>query len=88
MLPGWMPDSRAVVVRKVAPNQPGTVPGIWRIPLDGGAPQKLELDFAGLHPAGPVHISPDGRHMAYLSSGQSLSYVSVVENFLPKVGGR
>ncbi len=37
---------------------------IWRVPIDGGAPKEI-AEILGDNVSGPLHISPDGRFIAY-----------------------
>jgi len=55
----------------------------WRIPMEGGEPQKLELEWNSIF---YTSFHPDGRHIAfssYDSKGEN-SGNYVMENFLPK----
>ena len=55
---------------------------LWRIPVNGGEPQKLDLSMRKLM---HVRIHPDGRRIAFTGSSQpEKSEVWVMENFLPK----
>jgi Tol biopolymer transport system component len=85
----WTPDSRAVLALKFRgdPTNPRNESlEMWRIPIDGGAPRKLEgalqmsdnLPFAALH--------PDGRRIAFTVTEPAPhrdKEIWALENFLP-----
>jgi Tol biopolymer transport system component len=85
--PAWTPDGRYIlfVKGKYSPDQPLLYADepheLWRIPAEGGKPQKLAID-------GLSHISihPDGRRIAFASAppghGEG-EEIWVMENFLP-----
>ena len=56
---GWWPDGKSVLFRsnRVWPSRGEEV---YRVSLDGGLPEKLPVDRAGL-----AAISPDGKYIAY-----------------------
>jgi len=55
---------------------------LWRIPVDGGEAQKVGLEMLEIS---SLSVHPDGRHIAFQSSGQKSKFaeVWVMENFLP-----
>ncbi len=55
---------------------------LWRIPVDGGEVQKLGLEMLEIS---SLSVHPDGRHIAFQTSGQKSKFaeVWVMENFLP-----
>jgi Tol biopolymer transport system component len=79
----WTPDGRAILVRKML-DQGGRSSELWRVSVDGGEPRKLDFDANRVitYAQGKTRISPDGRHLAYVSNGGG-SEVWVLENFLP-----
>ena len=80
--PAWTPDGRAVIVAKV---QSGDEPHseLWRVPVDGSAPKKLDVDAENWTADG-FRISPDGRRIAFVSTaGRKRLEIWAVENFLP-----
>jgi len=56
---GWFPDGKSVLFRSVR-EYPFRAEMIYKIPVDGGMPEKLPVDRGGL-----AAISPDGRQIAY-----------------------
>lgn len=62
----WQPSGAGLIL--AATNRPASddnTVGIYRLPLTGGAPQLL---FQPAGPMGDVHVSPDGKQLAYLAS--------------------
>ena len=58
---------------------------VWRIPVDGGAPQKWEQPWKGL---ASLRVHPDGKRVVY-NMYQPGSEIWAMENLLPKtVAGR
>jgi Tol biopolymer transport system component len=87
---GWMPGSEALVgILPVSPGKPAGSGELWAMPPDEGrAARKIEPEFGSLLAAPQLMVSPDGRYIAFLKNGPSISEVSVLENFLPKTGGK
>ncbi|MFN7933725.1 MAG: hypothetical protein U0R19_10375 [Bryobacteraceae bacterium] len=83
VLLAFTPDSQAAIVRKVL--APGSVE-IWRYPLDGGAPKKLE---GGVEvPQALFSVHPDGRQVAFpVNLPASPFEIWALENFMPGKGG-
>ena len=80
--PAWTPDGRAVIVAKVLF---GDTPKseLWRVPIDGGAPRKLDIDISNWTGDG-FRISPDGKRIAFVATaGKQGAEIWAVENFLP-----
>ena len=65
-------------------------PELWRVPINGGAPNKSEgsvnVSLPGTFNASSVSLSPGGRHFLVTIDRREppASEVSVLENFLPK----
>lgn len=81
--PAWSADGRSIYVPKLRDPQKN-IWDLFRVPLDGGDVEKIEL---GLSWVRYLTVSPDGRHIAFSSSGteRKPSEVWVMENFLPAV---
>jgi Tol biopolymer transport system component len=74
----WTPDGLSVLfAREPSPGNRKTE--LWRISVQGGEPQKLELAAEGMR---DLCVHPDGRHIAF-TAGHDTSEVWVMENFLP-----
>jgi len=90
--PAWSPDGKYIFLPLPADSaddlelmRSGTPDkwDMWRISIDDGHPQKLDMKMARFH---HMSIHPDGRHIAFSSFGRAMKYpeVWVMENFLPK----
>jgi len=81
----WAPDSRSVFLRR--PTQSThAVHEMWRAPIDGGKPAKLDSTLEAS--IGGFRVHPDGRRVAYqVSSPSKPAEVWVLRNFLPKRSG-
>jgi Tol biopolymer transport system component len=82
----WTPDSSAVIFDK----KTGTRRELWRVPITGGQPQKLDIDpelwiKGSLPNKGQLgfRLSPDGHSIAFQMGGTAVPEVWALENFLP-----
>jgi Tol biopolymer transport system component len=77
----WTPDGQTLLYARVGSNRPG----IWRVPVAGGEPQKIDLSVNGSHPNSfrDLRLNPDGRHLAF-DLGKMRAEVWVMEDFLPE----
>lgn len=57
---------------------------LWRVPAEGGEPQRLQLTIDGS--AWDLHAHPDGRRISFTASKQ-VDELWVMENFLPAPEG-
>ena len=80
---GWMPDGKSFFVKKSSPKFEQSE--LWRLSLDGSAPQKLDTDVN--HIAFGFMPSPDGQHVAFMTprSEKKPAEIWVTENFLPSL---
>jgi len=78
---GWTPDSRyLLVVRHAGPPQGKTQ--LWRVPLEGGEPQKVGPPMEGMRfPC----VHPDGRRISFTAGIPRRTEIWVMENFLPEL---
>jgi Tol biopolymer transport system component len=82
----WAPDGRSVLVSKIRGYNRIEK---WRVPIDGGAPQKLDNGFK-MNQAiaiAPPALRPDGRRIAFTIREPASRHdheVWALENFLPK----
>jgi hypothetical protein len=53
---------------------------LWRIPLEGGEPEKLGLEMSSIE---HLSIHPDGQRFAFYTITAKIAEVWVMENFLP-----
>jgi Tol biopolymer transport system component len=90
----WAPDGRAVFVTAIRAGAEGDRQrDVWRVPLDGSAPQKLDLDLASLgrpfNSDQRMRVHPDGRRVAFAAAEPAKAdEVWVLENFLPTPGSK
>jgi Tol biopolymer transport system component len=72
----WTPEGRQLLFAFLR-DRKGE---LWRIPVEGGQPQRLDVVVDGLL---QFRLHPDGRHVAF-EAWENKSEVWVMENFLPK----
>jgi Tol biopolymer transport system component len=75
----WTADGRHLIFDKAKVNEP-TKNELWRIPIEGGAPQKLGI---AMEKIGGLYMHPDGRRIVFAAGSRSKQEVWVMENFLP-----
>ena len=75
----WTPDGRYILFGRTKSGEPQE---LWRIPTEGGKPQKL----LAMHKLSQINIHPDGRRIAFtgFTDGPLGTEVWVMENFLPE----
>jgi Tol biopolymer transport system component len=78
----WTPDGSQVLFTRNSRSSQEPKYEVWRVPAEGGEPQKTDLVIAG---AGlrDLRIHPDGQRIAYTAGEPMKSEVWVMENFLP-----
>lgn len=78
----WSHDGRYILFNE--PNTIDTARDLWRIPVEGGVPEKMGLQKSG--GIRPITVRPDGRQLAFASRGapSTASEIWVIENFLPE----
>ncbi len=74
----WTPDGLNLVFAR-KPNPRGSRTELWRVPVQGGEPQKLDL---GADDIRDLRLHPDGRHIAF-TAGNDRQEVWALSNFLP-----
>jgi Tol biopolymer transport system component len=76
----WTRDGKYILYSKLR-EKTKDVFDVWRIPAEGGAPQKLDLAMQYLM---HLRVHPDGRRIAFTGNDRpAKSEVWVMENFLP-----
>ena len=76
----WTPDSKYILYG--LNRDKGDIVDLWRIPADGGEPQKLDLSMPQLM---HVDIHPDGQRIVFTAQSRPpKAEVWVMENFLPR----
>jgi Tol biopolymer transport system component len=75
----WTPDGEAVIVQILGAGRGG----IWKVPLHGGDPQRVE-GIEALYWR-PVRLSPDGRNLAFMA-GRTRGEIWVMEGITDGVG--
>jgi Tol biopolymer transport system component len=76
--PQWMADSQAILLKATVAG----MPEVWRVPIDGSAPRKLDIAVGG-----QFKLSPDGRQLVY-NVGEEKNEVWAVENMLAVLAAR
>jgi len=80
VVPRWSADGRFIIFSRIQKGDKFWE--LWRVPFDGGQPQKMGISMTG---ASIISPHPDGRQIAYTSIGQEKKApeIWVLENFLP-----
>ncbi len=81
----WSADGKYVYYTRRVAVQDSFKFEVWRVPVDGGQPQKTGLEMPGAIDYVSAH--PDGEHLAFENMAPmsvSPAEVWVMENFLPK----
>jgi Tol biopolymer transport system component len=78
----WTPDGKYVLFPKHNPEEKGKSQ-LWRIPVQGGDAEKLNIDMWGFY---MLTVHPDGTRLAFCSNGPLWKEPElwVMENFLPE----
>jgi Tol biopolymer transport system component len=76
----WTPNGQYLLF-SMRPDKNIEEYDLWRVPGDGGTPQKLELRMNALAIM-PMH--PDGHQIMFVAGTRGREEVWVMENFLPK----
>jgi Tol biopolymer transport system component len=81
-VPRWTNDGRYIIAQALDTRTGLTTATseIWRIPVQGGTPLKLELSIAGME---SIALHPDNRRIAYSVNEGTKTELWVLENFLP-----
>ena len=74
----WTPDGKDLLFAE-SKFQSGYKFNFWRISVEGGEPQKLELSMDRVN---ILRIHPDGQHIAF-RAGQRIKEIYAMDNFLP-----
>lgn len=74
----WTPDGLSLVFTG-KPDPRGSKTELWRVPVQGGEPRKLDLVADNIR---DLRVHPDGRHIAY-TAGKDRQEVWALSNFLP-----
>ena len=77
--PLWTPDGRYLLY--LTGDGTGKNSELWRVAIEGGRPEKLDLTMEGL---GELRVHPDGRRIAF-SASQEVDEIWALENFLPEL---
>ncbi len=82
MTPAWSADGRYIYFSKLQKSPPEPMMDLYRVSVDGGEPQKLDLAMGRIR---HLSVHPDGQRIAFSSLGANpeQSQVWVMENYLP-----
>ncbi|NOR15488.1 MAG: hypothetical protein GQ544_07275 [Candidatus Aminicenantes bacterium] len=80
VIPRWSADGRFIIFSRIQKGD--KLWELWRVPFDGGQPQKMGISMSG---ASTISPHPDGRRIAFTSLGldKKAPEIWVMENFLP-----
>jgi Tol biopolymer transport system component len=78
----WTADGKYIIFTMKSPKKDNENWDLYRISAKGGEPEKLGLEMSGFL----INLSPhpDGRHIAFSTSEQSIAEIWVMDNFLPE----
>lgn len=81
VMPRWSADGRFIIFSRIQKGD--KLWELWRVPFDGGQPQKMGISMTGTSTISP---HPDGRQIAFTSIGleRKAPEIWVLENFLPQ----
>jgi Tol biopolymer transport system component len=81
-VPRWTMDGRYIIAQTLDSKTGwyATTSEIWRIPVQGGTPLKLDLSIAGMQ---NFALHPDNRRFAFSVDEGTKTELWVLENFLP-----
>jgi Tol biopolymer transport system component len=78
----WTADGKYILFTMKTNQKDDTSGELYRIPVEGGEPEKLGLELNGFIINLSVH--PDRRHITFSSSEDPVAEIWVMENFLPE----
>jgi Tol biopolymer transport system component len=78
----WTADGKYILFTMKTNQKDDTKAQLYRIPAEGGEPEKLGLELSGFILNLSAH--PDGRRIAFSSSEDPIAEIWVTENFLPE----
>ena len=86
----WTPDGRYLLGTRSPEDSDGVSDGsveavVWKIPLDGGAPEPTPITIGSDPTFAGMTFHPDGRTLTYVDGTQARE-IWVLENLLPGVG--
>ena len=79
----WSADSKHVLYNRKVGGENSHKMEVWRVPIDGGQPQKIGLEFPGV--IDYMSASPDGKYLAFenmATRSESPAEIWVMENLL------
>jgi Tol biopolymer transport system component len=81
-VPRWTSDGRSIIAQALDTKTGWytATSELWRIPVQGGTPLKLDLSIAGMQ---DFALHPDNRRFAFSVSEGTRTELWVLENFLP-----
>ncbi len=79
----WAPDSKSIFLRALDPD--GRQAGMWRVPVDGDQPVKVDTGLNLDQSTQYISVSPAGNQIAYIRKAgtPAKSEVWALKNFLP-----
>jgi len=86
----WAPDSGSFLAYKIRPAADRPNSEVWRIPIGGDEPRKLDVKLNSFNINDRPRVHPDGRRIAYTVAERvpRTNEVWVLENFLPALNAK
>jgi Tol biopolymer transport system component len=86
----WDTDSRSLLMTRIL-HDPKKQDELWRVPINGGEPRKLDFQWPGNGGTRRVILAPDQMHVAIVTSDPPTPVSTelwALENFLPKASSK
>lgn len=79
----WTPDGKYILYTMKSPKKENGKCDLYRISVQGGKPEKLEMEMSGF--INNLSVHPDGRHIAFSVTEQSNAEIWVMQNLVQEL---